>query len=69
MALDLKFTSGWVVLAIEYLTFPNFLFQAGGAGGVQAALTKLATTGCDVAITELDIKGASSKIISFLRSK
>lgn len=33
---------------------------AGGAGGVQAALTKLATTGCDVAITELDIAGASS---------
>ncbi|KAF8595220.1 endo-1,4-beta-D-xylanase A [Ceratobasidium sp. AG-I] len=34
--------------------------SAGGAGGVQAALTQLATTGCDVAITELDIKGASS---------
>ncbi|KAG8712471.1 hypothetical protein FRC09_019828, partial [Ceratobasidium sp. 395] len=30
------------------------------AGSLQAALTKLATTGCDVAITELDIKGASS---------
>ncbi|KAG8767147.1 hypothetical protein FRC12_006422, partial [Ceratobasidium sp. 428] len=34
--------------------------EAGSAGSLQAALTKLATTGCDVAITELDIKGASS---------
>ncbi|KAG9079429.1 hypothetical protein FRC06_007731, partial [Ceratobasidium sp. 370] len=33
---------------------------AGGSGGVQAALTKLATTGCDVAITELSIPNASS---------
>lgn len=28
---------------------------------MQAALTQLATTGCDVAITELDIKGAASE--------
>ncbi|QRV92102.1 endo-beta-1,4-xylanase [Ceratobasidium sp. AG-Ba] len=34
--------------------------SAGGAGGVQAALQKAASTGCDVAITELDIAGAPS---------
>jgi endo-1,4-beta-xylanase len=32
--------------------------SAGGSWGVQAALTRLASTGCDVAITELDIAGA-----------
>jgi endo-1,4-beta-xylanase len=34
--------------------------QAGGATGVQAALTALASAGTDVAITELDIKGAAA---------
>ncbi|KAG8740308.1 Endo-1,4-beta-xylanase F3, partial [Ceratobasidium sp. 428] len=34
--------------------------SSGGSGGVQAALQKLASTGCDVAITELDIAGAPS---------
>ncbi|KAG8940688.1 hypothetical protein FRC03_005177 [Tulasnella sp. 419] len=34
--------------------------QAGGAGGVQAALTLLASAGVDVAITELDIQNAAS---------
>ena len=33
--------------------------EANGAGGAVAALTALASTGLDVAITELDIKGAS----------
>ncbi|KAG9089794.1 hypothetical protein FRC06_001390 [Ceratobasidium sp. 370] len=33
---------------------------AGGSGGILAALTKLATTGCDVAITELSIPSAPS---------
>ena len=35
--------------------------QAGGADQLQAALTKLATTGCELAITELDIEYASSE--------
>ncbi|KAG8944000.1 Endo-1,4-beta-xylanase F3 [Tulasnella sp. 424] len=34
--------------------------SAGGAGNVQAALTKLATAADEVAITELDIAGAAS---------
>ncbi|KAF9448911.1 glycoside hydrolase family 10 protein [Macrolepiota fuliginosa MF-IS2] len=34
--------------------------SAGGAGGAQAALTALAATGLDVAITELDIAGAAA---------
>ena len=36
------------------------LIKAGGVGGVQAALTALASTGCEVAITELDIVNAAS---------
>lgn len=34
--------------------------EANGAGGAVAALTALAATGLDVAITELDIKSASA---------
>ncbi|KAG8775325.1 hypothetical protein FRC12_001548 [Ceratobasidium sp. 428] len=34
--------------------------SAGGSGNFQAALQKLASTGCDVAITELDIASAPS---------
>ncbi|KIJ25162.1 glycoside hydrolase family 10 protein [Sphaerobolus stellatus SS14] len=33
---------------------------AGGTGGVQATLTALASTGLDVAITELDISGGAA---------
>ncbi|KIJ33437.1 glycoside hydrolase family 10 protein [Sphaerobolus stellatus SS14] len=33
---------------------------AGGTGGVQAALTAFASTGLDVAITELDIAGGAA---------
>lgn len=34
--------------------------EAGGAGGAVAAITALAATGLDVAITELDIKNAAA---------
>jgi len=35
------------------------IIQAGGSEKVKEAITILASTGCEVAITELDIKGAS----------
>ena len=34
------------------------IIQAGGSGGVKAAITALALTGCEVAITELDVTQA-----------
>ncbi|PPQ67658.1 hypothetical protein CVT25_012686 [Psilocybe cyanescens] len=43
--------------------------SAGGAGGAQAALTALASTGLEVAITELDIAGgAANDYVTVLRA-
>jgi len=41
----------------SHLTIPPI--KSGGVGGVQEALTALASTGCEIAITELDIPGAA----------
>lgn len=63
-------------LSVSQFIYPNlwktglsFNHQAGGAGGAQAALTALASTGLEVAITELDIAGgAANDYVTVLRA-
>ena len=40
--------------------------QGGNSGGVAGAINALASADCDVAITELDISGASSSEYTFV---